>query len=970
MKTEDQLHRIIALIGYMQRDLENSVACGLHDKYKLLENIICPILSRVYGYSGLRNLNQEKENFPAIDLADDGNSVGIQVTGDASLNKIRETLHKYIKWRIYDRYSQLKIFVLNKKPIVAKDDDLQEIIQGRFKFNRKSDVIDCADILKRLSRLKSSDLDAIRDILEYEYGQAERRRPEREVLAELLSRSIARCRVLWRGAGLSKEMASQFAEDRAIGDRLEIEFQQHVSEVIVVNGDFGSGKSLACERLLQKTVQQRIETIDAAIPIYIDAKQLTVSLSERIELDASHFRLRQGSRIVIVIDRADELTITAISDLVNEAHVLCETRLGFHIVIALRPLLPVFTYDRAIALGPLEMTEAAKIVSIVSGRSVDDYHLNRAQPTVRVAVRKPLFAVMLGQWMAENSSWIPERELSTFSEIVDKALELRLSRIGESEKYLDKLQQLSIAVIDSADGCLLQSGVGDSSEIAKLVSTGLIYKEGETIQFSLPIITQWFAARSIFGGHIDEDELLSNVERVARWKEVLIVYLSMYSGSRITLLIPKLVSKYPFVAHEVVWRCKPRHQPENAPSPSFYEIGERLSYAMLTWANAVKPLSSLINNVKADGLPRTVAIFGGPAADTIAISWCEVDRSEAVIVNPAWDEEQEGHLLWRAFSANHRVKRLNSIWEWRLVLNMMIEKLDDLIKDHGIPDCSELSLEELLYGTAIAYMSYSYRYPSRILVSDIVERIRRNRYSDRHGPPRNISVRIPGYDRRRWFNYHWFETRIHEINDHGLDFVADPLGEPDLSEERWGWGSYSDDRLILRTKQLFERAIEVYHRLVNEYFTQLKNYMPYYRLFPSRVNVRITRGRAEEKLLGLQWFFEVLPENQQSQVIVSARNYGYEERTYSMIEKKMSEDVKIIEAEISNIKRLRPGLLDWMHTFGKFSLNIDVAHYDHVSQLVYLWLKTDLEQIGWTKESIKRLNDRDGLGVSHYVTSF
>jgi hypothetical protein len=56
-------------MGWFVEKIRNDVDKGLFEINRLSEDILIPILSEVYGYSHLENLNKNGgENFPGIDL--------------------------------------------------------------------------------------------------------------------------------------------------------------------------------------------------------------------------------------------------------------------------------------------------------------------------------------------------------------------------------------------------------------------------------------------------------------------------------------------------------------------------------------------------------------------------------------------------------------------------------------------------------------------------------------------------------------------------------------------------------------------------------------------------------------------------------------------------------------------------------------------------------------------------------------
>ena len=80
--------------------VESANSAGRTDINKDSETVLIPLLAEVYGYKNLRSLNTtEYANFPAIDLADDEAKVAFQVTSTTNIDKVKDTLRKFIATR-------------------------------------------------------------------------------------------------------------------------------------------------------------------------------------------------------------------------------------------------------------------------------------------------------------------------------------------------------------------------------------------------------------------------------------------------------------------------------------------------------------------------------------------------------------------------------------------------------------------------------------------------------------------------------------------------------------------------------------------------------------------------------------------------------------------------------------------------------------------------------------------------------
>lgn len=64
---------------------------------------------------GFKNLNEEKINYPGIDLGDQSEKMGIQVTETKKSAKLVRSLDKVLENKVYEVYPKFCMFVLGDK---------------------------------------------------------------------------------------------------------------------------------------------------------------------------------------------------------------------------------------------------------------------------------------------------------------------------------------------------------------------------------------------------------------------------------------------------------------------------------------------------------------------------------------------------------------------------------------------------------------------------------------------------------------------------------------------------------------------------------------------------------------------------------------------------------------------------------------------------------------------------------------
>ncbi|WP_148114283.1 SMEK domain-containing protein, partial [Trichormus variabilis] len=174
-------NRIIELMSRFVFQVNDSTAMSRTDINKASETILRHLLAEVYDYTELKNLNSEKNNYPGIDLGDEKARVAIQITSTSDNEKIKDTLRKFVKYKLYEKYDKLIIYILTEKQGSYTGSGHKDIIQDRFTFDKDKDIIDRQDIIKEVANLQ--DIEKVRrieNILEANFGET-RTAPEREV---------------------------------------------------------------------------------------------------------------------------------------------------------------------------------------------------------------------------------------------------------------------------------------------------------------------------------------------------------------------------------------------------------------------------------------------------------------------------------------------------------------------------------------------------------------------------------------------------------------------------------------------------------------------------------------------------------------------------------------------------------------------------------------------------------------------
>ncbi|WP_242260563.1 MULTISPECIES: SMEK domain-containing protein [unclassified Bacillus cereus group] len=138
---------------------------GIYDLNKFCEDFAKGLLNLAYSYN-LKNLNEERSNEPGLDLGDEINKIGIQVTTVKKTKKVTDTLKKITDSQ-KQKFDEFKILILGKKQqrYEIKDDFLKSL---NFDFQPKRDILDISDIEKQILSLPLQELEQVYEFVRRE----------------------------------------------------------------------------------------------------------------------------------------------------------------------------------------------------------------------------------------------------------------------------------------------------------------------------------------------------------------------------------------------------------------------------------------------------------------------------------------------------------------------------------------------------------------------------------------------------------------------------------------------------------------------------------------------------------------------------------------------------------------------------------------------------------------------------------
>ncbi len=448
---------------------------------------------------------------------------------------------------------------------------------------------------------------------------------------ELEQESLARCAERWEAAGLSREEAWTLAADPSVGaPGPDLRAELGSRKIAVVAGEVGSGKSLLLDRLLQRAIVRLREEPGAPLPVYLEAWEVGGRLRDAVVEKTRSLAEGRGNTTTrgayVLLDAAEEEGRAEAERLVREARILADTwqYTDTAVVVAGRPL-PELAGDRErVDMPELTAEESEALIASLLGDDSDTHMAYRWPESVREAIRRPLFAVLVASDMRERDSHEPRSTGQLLSGLVERAL-----RRPGAGADMSQLRAFAAAAIDNGGVPVPREEAGTGSEVDGMLATGLISRRGNCVAFSLRILAEWFAAQAIEHGIVDGRTIASDLARLERWRYPLAMAVSSFGYERASAVLGPVVEAAPAFASQILetglesgfmsfqlGRERPLMSPE--------EFGRRLREAMGSWVRGIGPLAPLIAPVRGDGTLATLGVegYGGQ------VSWCSWHRGE------------------------------------------------------------------------------------------------------------------------------------------------------------------------------------------------------------------------------------------------------------------------------------------------------------------------------------------------------
>jgi len=168
LKREDALKMISERVAWLAMLCDIRGAIHLFDGNTISHEFFARLLNEVFDLK-LLVMDRIQANFPAIDLGDETNKRSLQITAEKGSDKIQNTLNKYVKHDLPNKYGKIQVVVVGEKQGSYKN----LTVPASLTFVPDDDIIDTKGLIKVIEGLSTEKLEHIAKIVQAEIKTAD-----------------------------------------------------------------------------------------------------------------------------------------------------------------------------------------------------------------------------------------------------------------------------------------------------------------------------------------------------------------------------------------------------------------------------------------------------------------------------------------------------------------------------------------------------------------------------------------------------------------------------------------------------------------------------------------------------------------------------------------------------------------------------------------------------------------------------
>lgn len=590
-------------------------------------------------------------------------------------------------------------------------------------------------------------------------------------------------------------------------------------EVVILLGDFGSGKSEIAETWHRAGIKKLMVEDDAPLPVWVGARGLLGQTLEGAVDRQVGPTWRQGRGASITVDGLDETDPATAQTLLEAARTMARTYTSVRVLLTARPgiLSPTSLEETTAAL--LTEEEALELVELAGGKPHDTW---RWTADMRATVTRPFFALAAGSMLGQAEA--PRREADLIRGLVENALEKGTERLAvTSGETRSVLQNLAVALTRSGEDSLSFSD-RQIARSSRLVADG---PDGSVL-FSLPTFQHWFAAQAILIGDVPAEEVVAHPLSFNRWRwAAAVAALSAPGAEAVDGLLGTWIAGNPGAAAWIIneafggqrdWRTIDEENLDAKTS------GIRLLNALRIWTDALgRPWVHGVLPLPVVQGPVGLGVTVSGHRLTVAFSTSRPAADYVTEIPPGIDSllpaSEADWWLWIGGSAPK-----GEAWPWTMVRNQIAKgTLKKLSNDPflGAPD--GIWTQEHRFSLARSLLGRG-----SLFHGDLpADKVRKRAAEILDALDGDLNAAISGLGPRTYFRAE-FEDLVSWIDVSAPGQVTSHLPEKDMQHPAgsWVWDFYSPRRLMEFEAEVYGRACEAYDEALLHSLARLGWSMP------------------------------------------------------------------------------------------------------------------------------------------------
>ncbi|HEY1704088.1 MAG TPA: hypothetical protein VGG75_30695 [Trebonia sp.] len=770
-------------------------------------------------------------------------------------------------------------------------------------------------------------------------------------LAEAVHDSRGRLAARWVAVGLSSEVSQRLADDDSVGNPARLGRELPARGLLVLEGDFGSGKSVTAERIHLADVASAGDG-DAPLPVYLSARQVSGLLQDAVQASTTGLGDLRRHGVRLVLDGLDEPGPARAAELLEEARALVFSMPNSRIIATARPGLSLNKEER-LSYPPLDREEGTALAQRLGA---DWWLLVNESPAIEEMLRLPLFLIvaLLQIW---GFAAVPRSRGTFLDALASAALKRTREPIERPWQALLTLASLTV----SRGGTVPAAELGGEQIVRLVLETRLVVRDGRTLRFALPVLEQYFAAQSVLETGLSRLDL-HDLQLLDRWRDSLILAVTVGSWDQASALLDAIAQHHPGVVSRLISSAIPGvgSTASAALLPGHIECARQLRHVLSTLVAALGPASRCLGFTNENG--NTPAV-GAHVDGTSVVAGLRIGQDGPVAVElPAADPAVHGKGIdgseWHRYRLGHPPADF-AAWPWQWGLAWISLDLERLLNDRVLPlprhgpfyDERRWQLAKVICGTR----GMAHRPIDGQALLTATEQLH-----DSMKARRTVRHSWSGGTARVSTDPAEIALLVQELSDDAV-FATDgclhrPYPAPDVLPPASSTISslYSDEAIRLLAEQVHTNALTIYSTLVDTWFPTLKPTLGLGCILPVLFTGRLMPMPNDWN--GPGFAYEMVPlapaERSRAEIRLAATEeelLGFEPTDMQAM---MDRSLRLRH----QVSALRPGTEGWAHPRAG-SGDLPVWGDRPATALAYRWLWEDLHALRMVKSAPSIGND-------------